>query len=105
MQPSIDISNVINLISCMNLSQIEEIKNALIEREIFFQRFKKDNIENVIDDFKNENYSENFLNVLENGLKKSSIYNENSLSISTSHVGSVQQSITAHYDINKHINY
>ncbi len=77
MQPSIDISNVINLISRMNLSQIEEIKNALIEREIFFQKFKKDNIKNVIDDFKNENYSEDFLNVLENGLKKSSIYNEN----------------------------
>jgi len=39
--------------------------------------FKKDNIENVIDDFKNENYSEDFLKVLEDGLKKSSIYNEN----------------------------
>ncbi|KOR30280.1 hypothetical protein TI05_14245, partial [Achromatium sp. WMS3] len=63
-----------DLISRMNLSQIETIKTALIEREIFFQKFKKDNIEDIIADFKNENYSEDFLNTLENGLKQSSIY-------------------------------
>ncbi len=37
-QPSVDINNVMNLIFRMNLSQIEYIKNALIEREIFFQK-------------------------------------------------------------------
>ncbi len=66
---NIDIDNCIDLISRMNLSQIETIKTALIEREIFFQKFKKDNIEDVIADFKNENYSEDFLNTLEHGLK------------------------------------
>ncbi len=71
---NIDIDNLIDLISRMNLSQIETIKTALIEREIFFQKFKKDNIEDIIADFKNENYSEDFLNTLENGLKQSSIY-------------------------------
>ncbi len=70
----IDINNLIDLIFRMNLSQIEKIKTALIERDIFFQKFKKDNIENIIDDFKNENYSEEFLSTLENGLRQSSIY-------------------------------
>jgi len=73
----IDINNLISLISRMNLSQIEEIKTALIERDLFFQKFQKDSIENIIDDFKKENYSEDFLDTLENGLKQSSIYNEN----------------------------
>jgi hypothetical protein len=41
------------------------------------EKFKKDKIENVMSDFQKEGYSEGFLKDLENGLKKSSVYNEN----------------------------
>ena len=70
----VSISNIMKLISQMSLNEIEEVKNKLIEQELYFKKFKKDSIENIINDFKKENYSNDFLNDLENGLKKSSIY-------------------------------
>ena len=42
-----------------------------------FKTFKKDKIENVMGDFQKENYSDDFLKDLEDGLKKSSVYNDN----------------------------
>jgi len=79
MQLAIDLSlpNVLNLISQMSLNEIEEVKNKIIEKELYFKKFKKDKIENVISDFQKENYSDDFLKELENGLKKSSVYNAN----------------------------
>jgi Cdc6-like AAA superfamily ATPase len=79
MQIAVDISTkeIINAIKEMELNDIEELKTALIEREIYFRKFKKDKIENIIRDFRSEGYSEGFLEDLENGLKKSSVYNEN----------------------------
>ena len=79
MQIAVDISTkeIINAIKEMELNDIEELKTALIEREIYFRKFKKDKIENIIQDFKSEGYSEGFLKDLENGLKKSSVYNGN----------------------------
>jgi len=79
MQISVDVSlsNILNLISQMNLNEIEKVKSKLIERELYFKKFKKDNIENIINDFKKENYSNDFLKDLENGLRKSSVYNDN----------------------------
>ena len=79
MQIQIDISTeeIIKTINQMDLTDIERVKTALIEREIYFKKFKKDKIENVISDFQREGYSEGFLKDLENGLRKSSIYNEN----------------------------
>jgi phosphopantothenate synthetase len=61
----------------MNLNEVEEIKNKLIEREVYFKKFKKDDIKNIVHDFSKENYSKDFLKDLEDGLKKSSIYNDN----------------------------
>ena len=69
--------DIINAIKEMELDDLEELKTALIEREIYFRKFKKDKIENIIQDFKSEGYSEGFLKDLENGLKKSSVYNGN----------------------------
>jgi len=79
MQIQIDISteDIIKTINQMDLTDIERVKTALIDREIYFKKFKKDKIENVMSDFKKEGYSEDFLKDLENGLKKSSVYNEN----------------------------
>ena len=79
MQLSVDVSlsNILSLISQMSLSEIEEVKNKLVEKELYFKKFKKDTIENIIDDFQKEGYSDDFLKELENGLKKSSVYNEN----------------------------
>jgi Cdc6-like AAA superfamily ATPase len=79
MQIQIDISTeeIIKTINQMDLTDIERVKTALIEREIYFKKFKKDKIENVISDFQREGYSEGFLKDLENGLRKSSVYNEN----------------------------
>ena len=79
MQLSVDItlSNLLSLISEMNVNQIEEIKNKIIEKKLYFQTFKVDSVENIMGDFNKENYSTDFLKNLEEGLKKSSPYNGN----------------------------
>ena len=76
MQLSIDIKtkDIISLISQISLDEIEKVKNSLIEQEIYFKKFQKDDIDNIINDFKNEGYSDEFLADLEEGLKKSSVY-------------------------------
>jgi len=77
MQLSIEVGlpNILQLISQMNLTELEEVKNKIVEKELYFKTFQKDSIENVMDDFAQEDYSDAFLKDLENGLKKSSIYN------------------------------
>jgi len=79
MQLAVNISlpNILTLISQMSLNEIEQVKNKIVEKELYFKTFKKDKIENIMSDFQEEDYSEDFLKDLENGLKKSSIYNEN----------------------------
>ena len=79
MQLAINVSllNIIDLISQMSLSEIEEIKNKIVEKELYFKKFQKDDIKNIINDFKKEDYSNDFLKDLEDGLKKSSVYNAN----------------------------
>ena len=79
MQLAVNISlpNILTLISQMSLNEIEEVKNKILEKELYFKTFKKDKLENVMNDFKKEDYSDDFLKDLENGLKKSSIYSEN----------------------------
>jgi len=75
-QLSIDIktNDIISLISQMSLDELEKVKNSLIERELYFKKFEKDSIENIMEDFKKENYCDDFLSDLEEGLKKSSVY-------------------------------
>ena len=79
MQLAVNISlpNILSLISQMSLNEIEEVKNKIVEKELYFKPFKKDKIENVINDFQKEDYSDDFLKDLKNGLKRSSIYNDN----------------------------
>lgn len=81
MQVSVDISteDIIKGIKTMDFNDLEKIKSAIVERDIYFKKFKKDKIENVIADFKAEGYSDDFLNDLENGLRKSSVYNEDQI--------------------------
>jgi len=76
MQLSIDLKtkDIISLISQMSLNDLEKVKNSLVERELYFKKFKKDSVGNIIDDFKKEDYSNDFLTDLEEGLKKSSVY-------------------------------
>ena len=76
MQMSVDVSldNLLSLISKMNINQIEEIKNKIVEQKLYFQTFQKDDIDNIMDDFRKEEYSNDFLLDLEAGLKKSSVY-------------------------------
>lgn len=79
MQVSVDISTeeIIKTIEAMDYYDLEKIKTAIIERSLYFKKFKKDKVENIVADFKAEGYSDGFLKDLENGLKKSSVYNEN----------------------------
>jgi len=74
---NVSLLNIIDLISQMSLSEIEEIKNKIVEKELYFKKFQKDDIKNIINDFKKEDYSNDFLKDLEDGLKKSSVYNAN----------------------------
>ena len=77
MQLAVDISlpNILTLISQMTLNEIEQVKNKIIEKELYLKTFKKDRLENVMSDFQKEDYSSDFLKDLEDGLKRSSIYN------------------------------
>jgi len=79
MQLAVDVSlsNILTLISQMSLNEIEQVKNKIVEKELYFRTFKKDKIENIMSDFQKENYSDDFLKELEDGLKKSSVYNDN----------------------------
>ena len=79
MQLAVNISlpNILTLISQMSLNEIEQVKNKIIEKELYFKTFKKDKIENVMSDFQKEDYSDDFLKDLEDGLKNSSVYNDN----------------------------
>ncbi|WP_321778422.1 hypothetical protein [Sulfurimonas sp.] len=79
MQLAVNVSlpNILTLISQMSLNEIEQIKNKIVEKELYFKKFKKDKIENVMSDFQKEDYSDDFLKDLEDGLKKSSVYNDN----------------------------
>ena len=79
MQLAVNISlpNILTLISQMSLNEIEEVKNKIVEKELYFKPFKKDKIENIMNDFQQVDYSNDFLSDLENGLKKSSMYNAN----------------------------
>lgn len=78
MQISLNVSvdNIIEVLGQMSLNEIEKVKNALIEREVFLKEFQKDSIENIMDDFKKEDYSNDFLKELEDGLKKSSVFKD-----------------------------
>lgn len=78
MQLAVNISlpNILTLISQMSLNEIEQIKNKIVEKELYFKTFKKDKLENVMSDFQKEDYSDDFLKDLEDGLKKSSVYND-----------------------------
>ncbi len=71
---NVSLPNVLSLISQMSLSELEEVKNKIVEKELYFKKFQKDDIKNIMKDFQKENYSDDFLSDLENGLKKSSIY-------------------------------
>jgi len=76
MQMTMDVTlpNLLKLISQMNLNEIEEVKNKLVEKELYFKRYKKENIEDVVEAFSQEDYASDFLKDLEDGLKKSSVY-------------------------------
>lgn len=78
MQIAVDIpfSNIITFVSQMNLNQIEELKNKIIEKELYFKKFKKDKIDDIMQGFKQEGCSKDFLSDIENGLKKSSLYDK-----------------------------
>ena len=71
---NLSIDDLIKTISQLDLQDIEKVKKSLIERELYFKPFKKDKLENIIQDFKEEGYSNDFLKDLEEGLKKSSVY-------------------------------
>lgn len=75
MQIAVDIpfSNIITFVSQMNLNQIEELKNKIIEKELYF---KKDKLDDIMQGFKQEGYGKDFLSDIENGLKKSSLYDK-----------------------------
>ncbi len=78
MRLAVDVSlpNILTLISQMSLNEIEQVKNKIVEKELYFKTFKKDKIEDVMSDFQKEDYSDDFLKDLEDGLKKSSVYND-----------------------------
>ncbi len=77
MQIAVDITlpHILKLISQMNLNEIEEVKKTIVKKELYFKKFQKDDLGAVMSDFKKENYSDDFLKDLEEGLKKSSVYN------------------------------
>ncbi|SMM99964.1 hypothetical protein SPONN_1143 [uncultured Candidatus Thioglobus sp.] len=77
-------TSVIDSIMKMNIDELETVKNIIIKRGLYLHKFKKDSIKNVIADFSEQNYTADFLQDLEDGLKKSSvkhrlIYNQSNI--------------------------
>lgn len=70
----IKVLDIINSIKHMNCNDIERVKNSLVEMDIYFKTHQKDNINNVVNNFKEYGYDDGFLKDLEQGLKKSSVY-------------------------------
>lgn len=67
-------SQIVNLISQLDLATLEKVRKAIIKQEIYFKKFQTAPVGEIMKDFKNEGYSDGFLADLENGLKKSRIY-------------------------------
>jgi threonyl-tRNA synthetase len=71
-------NQIVQLISQLDLAALEKVRKAIVKKEAYFKRFQKAPINEVVEDFKNEGYSSHFLANLEEGLKKSRMYQKNS---------------------------
>lgn len=69
-------SQIIQLISQLDLVSLEKVRKAIVKKELYFKRFQKAPIDEVVQDFKAEGYSTEFLAELEKGLQKSRLYNQ-----------------------------
>jgi threonyl-tRNA synthetase len=67
-------NQIVQLISQLDLASLEKVRKAIVKKEVYFKRFQKAPIDEVVQDFKQEGYSDDFLADLEEGLKKSCIY-------------------------------
>ena len=73
---TLPVSNIVEAIKHLSLSDLERVKNTIIAQEMYFKKFQKDELEDIIQDFVREGYSREFISDLEEGLKKSSVFNE-----------------------------
>ncbi|MGZ5207533.1 MAG: hypothetical protein ACXWB0_00780 [Sulfuricurvum sp.] len=67
-------NQILQLISQLDLATLEKVRKAIVKKEIYFKRFQKAPMNELVQDFKDEGYSDGFLADLEEGLKKSRIY-------------------------------
>jgi hypothetical protein len=67
-------NQIVQLISQLDLASLEKVRKAIVKKEAYFKRFQKAPVEEIVKDFKSEGYSSDFLADLEEGLKKSRIY-------------------------------
>ncbi|MDP2079158.1 MAG: hypothetical protein Q8J85_14080 [Sulfuricurvum sp.] len=67
-------NQIVQLISQLDLVTLEKVRKAIVKKEAYFKRFQKAPINEIVEDFKHEGYSSDFLADLEEGLKKSKIY-------------------------------
>lgn len=67
-------NQILQLISHLDLVALEKVRKAIVKKEIYFKRFQKAPMNEIVQDFKHEGYSDGFLADLEEGLKKSRIY-------------------------------
>ncbi|MGZ8546186.1 MAG: hypothetical protein ACXW33_06125 [Sulfuricurvum sp.] len=67
-------NQILQLISQLDLATLEKVRKAIVKKEIYFKRFQKAPMNEIVQDFKDEGYSDGFLADLEEGLKKSRIY-------------------------------
>lgn len=67
-------NQIVQLISQLDLTALEKVRKAIVKKEAYFKRFQKAPVDEIVNDFKSEGYSSDFLADLEEGLKKSRIY-------------------------------
>ena len=67
-------NQIVSLISQLDLTMLEKVRKAIVKQELYFKRFQKAPVGDIIEDFKAEGYSDGFLADLEKGLKNSSVY-------------------------------
>jgi hypothetical protein len=67
-------NQILQLISQLDLVALEKVRKAIVKKEVYFKRFQQAPINEIVQDFKCDGYSDGFLVDLEEGLKKSRIY-------------------------------
>jgi hypothetical protein len=71
---NLKLKDILKSLQILSPDELEQVKNTMVKRDVYFKRFKKSPIQDITSDFSKAGYSKEFIDDLEAGLKKSSAY-------------------------------